>query len=249
MPGKKYRLRVRMKADRELEDAMDVSVVVVDRNDITHHVMPLRTVLEDIDLDTRYRWYSGTFTVPEQGDPWFAKTVWQSKVEGATCYLDAWSVRRADATGATTEDFAVTVNGARHVVQGALPEGEMREFRIAPRDVKGQLDIDVDIGGNRVGMFRVVYENPILWSDDASLGVESVGSGAYRCNLDMVSRFSGGTACLTPLRKGVKVRKARSVPFKDDYFTGWLFDVDELPRTIEVISPRRPRVRDSAAER
>ena len=237
MPGKTYRLRVRMKAEEPVENAMDVSVAVLDRRDISHQILHQR-VLKNVDLTESYRWYEGTFTVPENPHAWFAKTTWESKAAGATCYLDEWSVRRADQTGTTTEDFAVTLNGTRHAAEGRLPEGQMREFHISPQEIQNELDMQVAIGGNRVGMFRIVYENPLLWSDDASIGVRRVRGGACQCRLQMVSQFSPRTACLTPLADGVEVAGGQPVSFKNDYFTAWLLNIADLPRSIEVTLPK-----------
>lgn len=117
----------------------------------------------------------------------------------------------------------------------------VREFQVDPRDIQNELNMDVEIGGNRVGMFRIVYENPLLWSDDASVGVRQVTEGACRCRLQMVSQFSPGTACLTPLAEGVTVADGHPVSSKNDYFTAWLLDVAGLPREILVTVPESSR--------
>ncbi|GAI31854.1 unnamed protein product, partial [marine sediment metagenome] len=210
IPGKEYRLRVRMKAETPLEDAMDVSVKVLGEN-LSHVVMDKTTVLGNVDLTADYRWYGGNFRVPDNQEAWIIKTIWDSKQPGGMCYLDEWSVTRADNTGTETEDFWVEINGENCFCPGVMSEGESCLFDLQPPTIKNDLHFNVGVEGCRTGAIRMVYENPILWSDDVSIGVNSVGDNVYNCRFEMVSRYAPDNVSLSPLGDRVDIEDATCV--------------------------------------
>jgi predicted phosphodiesterase len=232
VPGKEYKVRARMKSNGAVNNAMDISAMVLGE-DLTNVVMPKTAVLEGIDLTNRYEWYEGTFTVPDNEDAWIIKIIWNSWQEDEICYLDEWSVTRADGNGNETADFWVEVNGEKHEVTGSLPDGEVREFALSQSSIKNDLDIQVGIGGTRVGMFSIVYERPYLWSDDVSIGINSTRAGTANIHVEKLSQYTPD-AVFVPLQAGVDVAGTSDIQVKSDYFTPKRMDLKQIPGDYEV---------------
>jgi len=240
VPGKEYRLRVRLRADAPVENAMDVSVMVLGEN-LSHVVMEKTPVLRDLDLTPEWQWFEGTFTVPENDEAWIVKTIWNSKQPGVTCYMDRWSITRADSTGTTTENFEVNLNGEKCFYPGALNRGEYYEHYLNPTTINNELNFSVSIGGSRVGFVRLVYENPLLWSDDVSFGVNSVSGdiyNCYNCHLEMVANYSPDQVTLYPLRDWVDVEGSSDVSVKG-YYTVKVMENSKIPGDYNVRCLRR----------
>jgi beta-lactam-binding protein with PASTA domain len=232
IPGKQYKVRVRMKSDGAVNNAMDVSVMVLGET-LTNVIMPKTVVLQGINLTNSYEWYEGTFTVPDNEDAWIIKTIWDSKQQGETCYMDEWSVTRADGAGNETADFWVEVNGERHEASGALPDGEVREFALSQNSIKNDLNINVGVGGSRVGMFSIVYEKPFLWSDDVSMGINSVSTGTADVHVELLSQYTPDAA-FVPFQPGVDVAGTSDVQVKPGYYTPKLMELSQIPGDYEV---------------
>ncbi len=231
VPGGEYDIRVKVKADEVVENAMDVSVKVLTEN-IDREVMGRTKVIEDIDLTENYQWYEGSFTVPENDQAWIIKTIWNSKNEDVTCYMDEWSVMRGDKTGVSTENFYLTINGTKYGTSETLSEGSFETFEMDSSDVNNLINIESSIGGNRMGMFRMIYEDPIIWSDDVSMGVSEEDGNVYDVHLERVSQYSE-VASLSPFQENVVVEDANEVNVKD-YYTAWTLGVDELPENVVI---------------
>jgi len=229
VPGGEYDIRVKVKADEPVENAMDVSVKVLTEN-INREVMGRTKVIEDIDLTENYQWYEGSFTVPENDQAWIIKTIWNSKDADATIYMDEWSVRRGDKTGTSTDNFYLTINGTEYGTSETLPEGSFETLNMDSSDINNVVNIESKIGGNRMGMFRMIYEDPIVWSDDVSMGLIEESEDAYDVHLERVSKYSE-TVSLSPFEDSVVVENTNSVNVKD-YYTAWTLGMDELPENV-----------------
>ena len=232
VPGKEYKIRAKMKSDGAVDNAMDVSVAVLGET-LSNVVMPKTVVMDGINLTNSYEWYEGTFTVPDNNDAWIIKTIWDSRQGGETCYLDEWSVTRADGAGNETADFWVEVNGERHEVSGSLPDGEVREFALSQNSIKNDLNIKVGAGGSRVGMFSIVYEKPFLWSDDVSMGINSVKPGTTNVHVELLSQYTPDAA-FVPFQPGVDVEGTSDAQVKPDYFTPKLMALNQIPGDYDV---------------
>lgn len=230
IPGGKYKLRVRMKADSNVKDAMSVSVKVLGEN-LERIVMKKSKIFNALDLNDSYQWYEREFTVPENEKAWIIKTIWESRKSGSNCYLDEWSITRANTTF-RTENFTVTLNGKNFSSREPLTRNESQNYSLNPRRVKNKLKFSPRIDGSKTGIVRIVYKNPLLWSDDASFGVNDVGENGYDCRLEMVSNYSE-TVSLSPFNSKVRVGRGQEVNVKD-YYTAWKIDGEKLPENVKI---------------
>lgn len=238
VPDKEYKLRCKIKADSPIADAMDVRVEILGQ-DISDVIGTIK-VLDKLDLTDSYQWYEGTFKIPNSTRAWIIKTIWQSLKQDAICYLDEWSITRADAAGESTENFAVKINGQNHSFAGTLLKGQHKDFQLEPTAIDNSVNIAAEIEGNRVGVARLIYERPILWSDDVSIGVNSVtcnSTGAvYNIDLAMVSRYTGQSISLSPLQYGVQVEGAIDVNIKK-YYKAKTMNISQIPGTYKCFVP------------
>ncbi len=228
--GESYKLRVRMKADSNVENAMDISVKVLGEN-LEKVVMKKTKIFDGLDLSDSYQWYESEFTVPENEKAWIIKTIWGSRKSGKDCYLDEWSMTRTGATS-SSENFTVTLNGKVFSSPESLSLNESQNYSLNPELVKNELEFSPEIGGSKTGIVRMVYKDPVLWSDDASFGVNKVGENGYNCRLEMVSNYSE-TVSFSPFKSGLVFGKGQKVSVKD-YYTAWKMDRDELPENVKI---------------
>lgn len=243
VPGKEYRLRVKMKGEDIIKDAISVKIKVLSR---TNYARPIpdqpiddpiieKVVLDKVSLTEDYKWYEGTFEVPQNEDCYIIKTIWESHKEDKVCYLDEWSVTRADSTDAVTKDFKLTVNGEIFQVKGSLNEGEVRSFSLAPLSIDNELNFKAHIGGSKTGMVRLVYDKPILWSDDVSMGIIAKEDKAYNCRFEMAGHYPEGKVSLSPLSPNTEVEGAESQNIKD--YQSWLLKEDDIPGEFLIYFP------------
>ena len=236
VPGKPYKVQVKMKGEGLVEDAMSVRVKVLSRDNYARPIpdKPIEdpvmeeVVLNKVDLTDDYKWYEGSFTVPQNEDCFVIKTIWESHQDGQTCYLEQWSVTRADQTDEMTRDFVVTINGDVFQTEGVLKEGEVRTFSLEPTTVDNELEFKAHIGGSRVGMVRFIYDDPILWSDDASFGIKSKEDQGYKAHLKQVSHSPKDKISLTPLSPATEVEGVESINIRDNK-RGWMLKEENLP--------------------
>ncbi len=228
--GETYKIRVRMRADSNLEDAMDISVKVLGEN-LEKVVMEKTKVFENLGLNDSYQWYESEFTVPENKKAWIIKTIWKSQKPGRTCYLDEWSVTRSDAAP-TTENFTVTLNGENFTCSQILDRNDSQKYFLNSKLVKNKLDFSPEIEGSKTGIIRLVYKNPVLWSDDVSIGINSLEENNYNCQLKMVSNYSE-IASISPFKSGITIENAEKVNVKN-YYTAWKIDEEKLPENIKI---------------
>ena len=170
VPGKTYEVRVKAKADATTADALDVKIHFLGKD--VSSVISTVTPIAGADLTTSYQWFSGTFTAP--AGAWLAQIEFVTYGSN-TYYIDAYSIKPVG-TSSYTEDFSLTINGETHTYTGTLLDGQMVTFTLNKSTMQNELQISASIGGNKVGIFMLVYENPLLFSDDATLGDNGDGS-------------------------------------------------------------------------
>lgn len=182
IPAQQYRLRARIRAEESINDAMDISVCVLGEN-LSRVVMDKTAIIPDIDLTKEYQWFDGVFSIPDDQEAWIMKTTWDSKKPDATVYLDEWSVTRLNSES-RTRGFNVSVNGHDLNHSGYLDYNQHIEFNLPMDAMQNSLRFVPSIGGSNTGLIRLIYQNPVLWSDDLSIGIDSVSSGIYRCSFE-----------------------------------------------------------------
>lgn len=236
VPGKAYKLRVKMKGEGQIKDAMSVKIKVLSRDNYARAIPgqpiddPLmeEVVLDKVDLEENYNWYEGSFTVPDNEKAFIIKTIWESQQDGETCYLDEWSMTREDREGLKTEDFGLALNDKIIQTKGCLPEGKVKTFNLDPTTIDNKLNFKAKIGGSRVGMVRLVYDDPILWSDDVSMGIKSAENQKYNCHFKIVSHSPEDKVSLTPLSSKTEVQGIDPIIIRNR-IRGWRLKKDNFP--------------------
>ena len=187
IPGKSYRFSMRAKASSTTDTAMNVIMKITSDN--VRNVIKSDTLFKELALTSEWQWYKTDFTLPEDSAVWCMKTCWETLQTGANCYLDEWSIERVDTTGSTTESFTVTFNEQTYNHSAVLDSYETASFNIDPSRMQNNLKIKAGIQGNRMGFVRLIYEKPILWSDDLSVGFNSASDNSYNIHLEPVSEY------------------------------------------------------------
>ncbi len=185
IPGKTYKVKAKVRADKEIQNAMDISLKVLGKN-LSQTIKEKTSVISAIDLNSNYKWVEGEILVPEDQDSWILKTIWDSKDSTGHCYLDEWSIMRKGAQESTA-DFNLTLNDHHFSHLGVLGINEFAEFNVPHHAIQNQLNFSPSMGGSKTGLIRLIYEDPILWSDDLSVGFEpDSGQEEYICQFQKV---------------------------------------------------------------
>lgn len=231
IPGKKYTLRVRLKADKSVKNAMNVGIQILGQ-DLEKIIYDDPRLLENIDLTDEYKWFSGNFVVPDNQDAWIIKTFWISEKAGIKCYLDEWSITRTNASS-VTKDFTVSLNGSLFKDTGDLSPRVAKQFDLQPEIMKNVLEISSQIKGSRTGFIRLIYNVPTLWSDDVSIGINrAVNSDEFECHFDLVSNYAENIS-LYPLQPFVQVVGAAEQNVKD-YYSAQILPIPDVPGNFRV---------------
>lgn len=229
IPGKSYEIKVKLKAGSFVDDAMDVYAMVLGKN-LSNIVMPKTLVMGNLSLTEDYAWYDGTFTVPNDSDAWIIKTIWESKQESATCYMDEWSFTREGAAD-HSKDFSIEFNGESFSHQGNLQVNERRDFVLDPYLMKSNLVLTSTVKGSHTGFYRIIYHDPIAWSDD--MAFEHVSSNPltseYTCKLNVISpAITEDHLSLSPFGdQSLSLSIGTKIECKGSY-EAWILDSDEL---------------------
>lgn len=145
---------------------------------------------------------------------------------------------RSDTT--ETNDFWVNINEEYYFYPGTLTEKESCLFVLNPTLIKNKLQFNVGISGSKTGFIRVIYEEPILWSDDISIGINELcfEENTYNCHFEVVSKYAPDNISLCPLMDSVDVEAAKSVKVKN-YYTAYTVDKSKIPGdyNIHTVSP------------
>lgn len=192
VPGKTYIFSCRIKTV-EGTGSVDYSITIPQYLDITNFVWENQPILSDAAVPEEFSIISQEFTLPDDPSMWFI----QPRIyfdPGATYILDSWSLKMAGDSG-YTEDFSVTLNGELHAALGTLDANEYASFTLGNTTMGNELHFSCTIEGNRVGLLRLVYEKPQLWSDDVSIGIETPSQN--QIYVEDVSPFNARTSIMS----------------------------------------------------
>ena len=134
-----------------------------------------------------------------------------------------------------TNNFTVFLNGYEYAHTGILALNECAEFTIDPLTIQQQLDFVPLINGSKTGFIRLIYQDPLLWSDDVSIGIKSVSSDRYECDFRVISPAAPDhKVSLTPFGKNIiAINEGVPVSCKGNY-TAWVFNKIDFPGTYNI---------------
>lgn len=177
VPGKNYTLMVRARANRSASDCLNVNIRFLKWN-ISRVVSTIRPFM-DLDLTDEYITYFANFTAP--AGSWLAQVQFVT-TGNDTYYIDRYSVRPRSAKG-NTDNFTIEIGNQTFNVNGDLDEYEVHRFKMKGHSLGRTIDLKATIGGNKAGIVQLVYERPLLYSHDSTLGLGANGSiEVERCN-------------------------------------------------------------------
>lgn len=237
MPGKTYQFKMRAKASSATDAAMNVIMQI--SSDNIQNIIKSDTLFKELALSSEWQWYSKDFTLLADSAVWCMKTCWESLQTGANCYLDEWSIERVDTTGSATENFIVTFNGQTFSHSAVLDTYETASFTIDPLLMQNKLKIKADIQGNRMGYVRLIYEKPILWSDDLSVGLNSASDHFYRIHLEPVSEYIDYYALVSLYDNRLDLENSKDESIKG-YHLPKLVPMDNFPGDFSLYSGTQP---------
>jgi len=168
IPGGTYNFSCRVRT-KSGSGSIDLLVSIPTYLNLDEYVWKNVPVRSDVSVGPSWTTYWKTFTVPDDDDMWFI----QPKIHfdtGAVYRLDSWSLMM-DHGSDGTEDFTIELNGQTFGHSGTLGPHEYIRRRVPNSSIGNSLNLSCSIGGNHVGLFRLIYERPKLWSDDVTFGV------------------------------------------------------------------------------
>ncbi|MCK4640823.1 MAG: metallophosphoesterase [Candidatus Marinimicrobia bacterium] len=237
IPGKKYRFRMKAKANTFVEDAINVIVDIISPN--IQKVVARDTLFTGLSLTTDWQWFEKEFTLPQDTSVWGIKTIWESKQSGITCYLDEWSIERVDTNGLYTKNFNVTFNNRLYQYPDDLDAYDYVQYDVDPLLIKNNLKFSAEIEGNRIGFIRFIYEKPILWSDDVSVGVNSNHENDYNIHVELASKYVVDRATITLFDNTLDIEGTYDESIRGYYLPKQL-PVEKIPGDFNVRSGNEP---------
>ena len=237
IPGKTYRFRMRAKAGSTTDNAMNVIMQIAGEN--VQNIIKADTLFNNLALTPDWQWYEKEFVLPEDSAVWCLKTCWETLQTGANCYLDEWSIERVDTTGSATENFTVIFNGQVFQNNAILDRYEVASFDIDPLLVQNDLNISTLVEGNRMGFVRLIYHNPVLWSDNLSVGLNNKTETSFNLHLEPVSDFIQDFASVTLFNNRLDLDKSFDESIKG-YYLPKRIALNNLPGDFDLYSGTQP---------
>ena len=164
IPGKTYHISLTARA----EDGGDIRL---DMSCSDWHTRNQYTILEGSSqkvlaghVQGDYKTLSGTYTVPEDRDAWFLQG--EIQLAGSTDYsINSLQIKRKSSSR-RTKHFRLNLSRHTYEHQGTLDEDEKHAFKVDPTTLTGthgNLNYRASIGGNRVGMARLIFDAPFAF--------------------------------------------------------------------------------------
>lgn len=227
IPGESYRIKIRAKANKDISGAMDVSMKILGKN--LSNVISEHKVMENLDLTPSYQWFESEFSVPDNKDAWIMQTIWQTKKEEATCFLDEWSIAR-DYDSPRVENFSILINGYNCTSYQPRGYNDKEIFHIPNTYIGNKLNIQPQINGSKSGLIRLIYEDPLLWSDDLSFGTTSFTETEFEVEFNLVSpaAFEDYISVSIFNPNEVQIKDRSKVNLKGNSYA-WIFNKNEIP--------------------
>jgi predicted phosphodiesterase len=151
---------------------------------------------------TNYETISGTYTAPNEPNAWFL----QGELEflnNVKYDVSLFSIQRQpDPNKTTTDNFGISLNDVWYQDPCSLQRFQKSEFSIDPCDLadsNGRIEIESSIKGNRYGMARLIYHEPVLMGRNARFKVDKVDGNKYTLALKKDLSFFSDTFKMFPL--------------------------------------------------
>ena len=171
VPGKTYDFSARIKTAAGT-GSVDFLVSIPEYLTLYTHVWEDERIYAGFAVTDEFVTFSETFTVPNDDAAWFIQPKIHFDDPAVTYIWDSWSLKMVG-DGDVTEDFSVTLNDETHTASGLLEHHDYSTFTLSNTTMSNTLSFSCTIHGNKVGMVRLIYEEPQLWSDDVSIGIEN----------------------------------------------------------------------------
>lgn len=122
-----------------------------------------QTTVISATVGTSWTTLSGTYVAPSSTNAWFLCGEIHF-ADAANYQVSRLSIKR-QRSSEVTEAFQLTLNGVTYGTTGALPNHVWTSFPVAVGDVAdtdGVMRFRASVAGNRTGMARVIYPNPVF---------------------------------------------------------------------------------------
>ena len=193
IPGKTYRFEARI-ATTTGTGTVDFLISIPRQLTLSDYVWYRQPIAVGIEVSEQPQDLYAEFTIPDDETGWFIQPEISFDDASVTYIWDRWSLQMLP-DGDLTEDFAVTLNGQTLALPGPLAHHQYAAFPLAPTTMDNTLQFECDAAGNHVGMVRLIYEQPQLWSDDVSFGIRDEAQTQAR--VEDVSPFNAHTTIMS----------------------------------------------------
>jgi len=178
VPGKTYIFSARIRTDSGT-GSVDFWISIPKYPDISKFVWNKKSIRSDIVISGTYKTYTSTFTIPANDTGWFIQPHIHFDDSETVYFLENWSLKMAG-NGEYTNNFSVTLNNGSYTVSDDLRTFEYNAFELPVTSIGNLLAFNASIDGNRVGIARLIYERPLLWSDDVTIGIMDANTTSIR---------------------------------------------------------------------
>ncbi|MHA1338538.1 MAG: metallophosphoesterase family protein [Promethearchaeota archaeon] len=171
--GNTYNISCRFKADSYASNSLDVFAEIYSEN-LSSPIYGPVPVISNATVTTDWQWIYGNIELPKN-DPnltnaWILRLIWKTKTQNKF-YLDSWNVKLANSTDYITS-FQISINNKSIISDNqVLNIGEFRSYELNPAEIENINKFKFNINGSGTALFRLIYENPIIWSDDFTFGI------------------------------------------------------------------------------
>jgi len=171
VPGKMYQFSARLKTVAG-PGSVDFLVSIPKYLTLHDYVWQNHLIHANFSVGDVFETFSETFTVPDNEHAWFIQPKIRFDHPDITYVLDSWSLKMVGDSD-VTENFSVAFNDEVFKVEGPLEHHAYSIFRLSNTIMDNAMEFNCSLQGNRVGILRLIYERPQLWSDDVSIGIEN----------------------------------------------------------------------------
>jgi hypothetical protein len=217
IPGKTYEFKARIKTVGGNGSA-DILIDVPEELTLDNFTLKDFKLFDNVIITNNYQNFSKVFTLPNNGSMWFIKPKIYFNDSNVTYQWDSWSLKMVQ-DNSFTEDFTITLNGDSRTISGYLLNHEYGEIPLPAIKMNNTLNFKTEINGNKVGMVRLIYEDPQLWSDDVSFGVRD--KKQTKIYIEDVSPYNNHTTIMSfkDVKYGIKGLYTKSFNGKNVYLS------------------------------
>ena len=191
IPGTNYKITIRAKSESG-EGKLSVDMSTSDWNTKSQYssLRGSEQSVMEVETSSEYQTFSANFRAPQNDDVWFLQG--SINCEDPTEYtISSFEItRQSDAE--YTQDFHLQLGDQTYKQNGQLAKNEAQNFSVDPvtlTDSKGNLRFKAQIGGNHVGMARVIHHYPLLYGRNARFTIDWYSGDTVNITFnDVISR-------------------------------------------------------------